>query len=155
MASLSLSVLSTTRMMNCRVGGKNHTEWPLFKRHLQLWNAKQRVGISGPRASQWALVTAMLITLCEREGERPCMTKDQRHVNVCEMWETPFKPNDSGKSCVLTTRVIQHDCDPNRSQGSTWVCLTLEWKGEVAIVTVGLLQYMVPIVTTGLPVTLL
>lgn len=102
MASLSLSVLSTTRMMNCRVGGKNHTEWPLFKRHLQLWNATQRVGISGPRASQWALVTAMLITLCEREGERPCMTKDQRHVNVCEMWETPFKPNDPGKSCVIT-----------------------------------------------------
>lgn len=148
MASLSLSVLSTTRMTNCRVGGKNHTERSLFlqkkkKRHFQQCNVTQWVGISGPRASQRALVTAMLIATFEYERAIR-MTKDQRHVNFGQMWETPIKPWQRlrKKTCFATwangsTCVIQPDCDP--AYMHTMLGLGMKGWTQVTIETLGLL----------------
>lgn len=67
--------------------------------------------------------------------ERSRMTKDQRHVNVGEMWETPFKPNDWGEkfqqhasSNMTATQITAGDLHESD---------TAEPKSEVTIGTVG------------------
>ena len=82
MASLSLSVLSTTRMMNCRVGGKNHTDGPLLKNTFTE-SATQQEGTSGAKGLTMGSGDCYANSLVL--NERPCMTKDQWHVNVAEM----------------------------------------------------------------------
>lgn len=151
MASLSLSVLSTTRMMNCRVGGKNHTDWPLFKKTFTAMKCNTAGGHFRAKSSTMGTGDCYANNPFLNEREWPCMTKDQRHVNVGEMSETPFKPKRLGKRlqpCALSNMTQIPARNLHESD-------TVERKSEVTIVTVGLLQSMVPIVTIGLLVTLL
>lgn len=155
MASLSLSVLSTTRMMNCRVGGKNHTDWPLFK--------KTFTAVKCDTAGGHFRAKGLTMGIGDCFANKPCLNaRDSDPVwqktkgTLMVVWGRRHL-NQTTQEKVSTARVIQHDCDPNHSRGSTrvWHCLTLEWMSDVTIVTAGLLQYMVSIVTLGLLITLL